>query len=54
MFPTWLVVKNHNPIEHDTSAPREIQDVEQGVVKDGTVEASDKGGYIIGETSTTK
>ncbi|KAI9045294.1 MFS general substrate transporter [Aspergillus affinis] len=54
VFPTWLVVKSHNPIEHDKTAPQEVQDEEQGVVKDGTAEASDKGGYVIGETSTTK
>ncbi|KAH8425470.1 uncharacterized protein LDX57_003222 [Aspergillus melleus] len=54
VFPTWWVVKNHNPIEHDKTAPRDVQDEEQGVVKDETVESSDKGGYVIGETSTTK
>ncbi|PLB47191.1 MFS general substrate transporter [Aspergillus steynii IBT 23096] len=50
VFPTWLVVKNHTPIEHDKVAPSAVQDEEQGV-QDGTVEASGKGGYVVGETT---
>lgn len=54
VLPTWLVVRNHTPIEHDKNASSGVQDEEQALAQNELSEASNKGGYVVGETVTTK
>ncbi|THC95440.1 hypothetical protein EYZ11_005082 [Aspergillus tanneri] len=48
VFPTWLVVRNHVPIEHEKGAAHGVLDEEQGV-QTGAIEASEKGNIVVGE-----
>lgn len=51
MWPTWLVVKDHVPIEHD----KEAAELPQGQDEEQTkVTVSDKETFVVGEAVASK
>lgn len=50
ILPTWLVVKDHEPVEHRKPS----SDEEQGSPDTLSLESPDKSEVVVGETVVTK